>query len=389
MSEHLQNRRVNVRVCAAVLSVLGAAAGLAQAQEVTSVETEGNPFDQPGRGPGPRTAEEAKKPVAEQNKALPAPTPAPPVPAPESAPATSPIIEGFRAGGKPWTEWARATGDWGGARTSLENAGLTIAGSFTLDWSTIFSGGASKRAYSRRFLDINGTLDLGKLVGWNGGTVYADFYHYSGITSNPVGDVQGTDALSTGRSIDQLGELWFQQTLFDGKLRIKAGKIDANVDFAFLPCATGFVSANGTWDPNLLGQPTYPDPATGVLAFVYPTENLYIGAGFFDGATVDGFATGSRGPATFFSDSKSSSWFVQGEAGLTWKSLGDLGAGQLGFGGWTHTGDFSRFDGGTERGTWGGLRAGSAAAHQAKRGRKQGAVRVCSLGLRRQGRLAR
>ncbi|MBY0312899.1 MAG: carbohydrate porin [Phycisphaerales bacterium] len=307
---------------------------------LSSVEVEAGPIDSPGRKPAPRTAEESKQPSAVQTGAQPTPPPAP--------------RDWFGEGGKPWWEWSRATGDWGGARTALEDAGLTIAGSFTLDWSSVWSGGAENRAYTRRWLDLNATLDLDKAFGWKGGSVYIDFYHYGGEIGNPVGDAQGTDALITPRHLDQVAELWFQQTLFDGKLRVKAGKIDANIDFAFIPCATGFISYNGTWDPNQLGQPTYPDPATGVLAFVYPTDQLYVGFGVFDGATQDGIRTGSRGPSTFFSDSKSDSWYFIGEVGLTWKELGSLGAGQLSAGGWGHTGDFARFSGGAKEGTAGG-----------------------------------
>ncbi len=320
-------------------ALLAGTCATVRAQSLAGVEVELGPLDSPGRGTGPRTLEEAKKPVAEQNTALPTPPPSP--------------REWFGPDGKSWFDWSRATGDWGGIRTSMEEGGLTIAGSFTLDWSSVWSGGAENRAYTRRWLDINATLDLDKLLGWKGGTVYADFYHYGGETGNPVGDVQGTNAYITSRELDQLAELWFQQSLFDGKLRIKAGKIDANVDFAFLSSASGFVSANGTWDINQLGQPTYPEPATGILAFVYPTENIYAGIGLFDGATQDGIRTGGRGPATFFSDSKSDSWYLIGEAGLTWKELGSLGQGLLAAGGWGHTGDFARFDGGTEEGTAG------------------------------------
>lgn len=335
-----------VRPAARGSLLVACVAGLAStvsAQEVTQP-----PAANPGSAPAESTI--AIPDAGASTAAPPAPTPAPESPA---APAPAALREGFGPGSKPWNEWSRATGDWGGARTSLEDAGLTINGSFTLDWSTVFSGGLEKRAYTRRFLDINATADLAKLFGWTGATVYADAYHYGGLVGNVVGDAQGTEQLATYRSADQLAELWFQQTFFDGKLRIKAGKIDANVDFDFLAVPVGFLSANGTWDVNQLGQPTYPDPSTGVLAFVNPDEHIYVGVGVFDGATVDGIPTGNRGPATFFSDSKSSSWYIAAETGLTWKSLGSLGAGQLSFGGWTHSGRFARFDGGTDRGTWG------------------------------------
>lgn len=328
-------------------TALLAIAGLARAQDaITSVETEAGPMDLPGSGPAPKSQAEAKLPPAEQNKALP---PAPTEP-------TLPVLrEWFGDSGKPWPQWSRATGDWGGVRTDLEDVGLTIGGFFVFNWSSVFSGGAEKRAYTRRLLDLNATLDLDKAFGWKGGSVFFDFEHYSGFTGNATGSAMGTDLWASGRHFDQIMELWFQQVFLDGKVRLKAGKIDANKEFAVLPAGTLFVSANGYWDDNLLGQPTYPDPSTAVVLYVYPTENTYLGVGVFDGATAEGIRTGGRGPSTFFSDSQAQSWYFAGEAGLTWNELGSLGAGRIAAGGWGHTADFQRLDGsGAKEGAQGG-----------------------------------
>lgn len=315
--------------------------GSSDGTAITAVPTGGDPLDLPGRGPAPKTKSENALPPPVQSGARPEKTPDP--------------REWFGSDGKPWLEWSRATGDWGGTRTSMEAAGITFAGSIRADFFSNLSGGRDTTGFSRMFVDANLTFDLDPLTGgaWKGGSVYADFYNYSGEKTDPTGSVQGTDLLTISRNVNQLGELWFQQVLFDGVLRVKAGKIDANVDFAALPCATGFISANGSWDPALIEMPTYPDPATGVLAFYTPNDCFYCGAGCFDGATHDGIHTGSSGPATFFSDSRSDSWYLIGEAGLNWKQLGSLAAGRAYIGGWYHSGDFVRFDSTTADGTGG------------------------------------
>lgn len=271
-----------------------------------------------------------------------------------AAPAVPPTpFDGFRDGGQSWFDWSRASGDWGGFRTDLENGGLTIASSLTFDWSSVLSGGARRTAYSRRFLSINGTVDFEKLAGLKGLTAFIDFQHYGGEVGNPVGDAQGTNAYITPRHLDQIAELWVQAKFFDDKLRVKLGKIDANVDFAWIPVAAGFVNYNGSWSPNFIGQPTYPDPAVGGQIFFEPCSNFYAGFGIFDGATQDGLRTGPRGPATFFSDSKSDSWYFIGEAGIKWAELGALKGGRLAAGGWGHTGNFAAFDGSTKDGSEG------------------------------------
>lgn len=306
---------------------------------LASVETEVGPLDFPGREPAPRTAEEA------------APTTTQPAPTP---------VEREWLDGKSWFDWSRATGDWGGVRTALEDSGLTISSTFTLDWSTLFNGGINKRASTRRLFDINATLDLDKLLGWKGGSVYADFYHIGGNTTNDVGDFSGATNTFAAQHRDQLAELWFQQVLFDGGLRIKAGKIEANREFAFTSSALTFLGTGTNWSQTIQGFPSFPDPATGVVVFVYPTKSTYAGFGFFDGALLDGIRTGSRGPSTFFSDSQSSDWFFIGEAGITWNVEGNalkslpLGKGRLAGGVWGHTHRFNRFDGSEQSGAIGG-----------------------------------
>jgi porin len=136
-------------------------------------------------------------------------------------------------------------------------------------------------------------------------------------------------------------------------MRIKFGKVDANSEFAFVDAAGSFLNSAAGISTPIFAMPTYPDPAMSMNVFVYPTPWLYAGGGIYDGATLDGIPTGRNGPTTFFSDKRSDSWFSIGEAGLTWGGVDSWGAGRLAVGGWHHTADFERFDGGTERGVSG------------------------------------
>ncbi len=323
----------------AALLALAAAPAIGQQQAEAAEEStiselnSGQPQDLPGHEKGPRTAGQAE-------------------PEPPAAPETPGPRDWF--GGKPWWEWSTVTGDWGGARTSLEERGITFAGSYLLDWSSVWSGGLRNVASTRSLVDLNATVDLDRLAGWHGAAVFFDFQSTDMRGgSADVGDFQGIDNVESGRNMDQISELWFEQKLFDGRVRFKLGKIDANAEFAFLDAAAGVVSSTGSISATMLGNPTYPDPATGIVAFAYPTDWFYAGGGFFDGATMDGYPTGPRGPATFFSDDKSSSWYWIGELGLTWKQLAGVGKGRLAGGIWHHTAEFSRFDGGVDDGATG------------------------------------
>lgn len=276
----------------------------------------------PGREPGPRVIE-----------------PDEPEPAPEDEP---PLREWF--GGARWRDWAHATGDWAGARTSLEAHGLTIEGSYTVDWSSVWSGGINRRASTRHLLDINATLDLDTAFGWTGATAYADFYASSMRGgSRDAGDWQWFSNIETERNGGQLAELWIEQRLFDDSVRVKVGKVDAWMEFGYVVSANTVLNASAAYSPTIVGMTSYPDPATGALVFVYPTDNFYVGGGAFDGATMDGLATGNRGPNTFFSDDESDSWFFIAETGVSWESAGPLSEGRVAIGGHHHTAEFTNY----------------------------------------------
>lgn len=301
---------------ALVAALAGAAAGFEppateeptkDSATIATATEMGGPEDLPGKQRGDREKVEAKEPETKEPAA------------PRSW---------F---GTPWWKWSTMTGDWGGLRTKLEDHGVTVAGSYTFNWSSVWSGGASNRASTRSLLDVNVTFDTAKLTGegWKGGTLYVD-YNSSDDRGKLAdsGSYQPTNAIDAGKNIDQITELWYQQKLFDEALRFKVGKIDANAEFDFVNAAADFMSGPSANSPNVVGFPTYPNSATGVVVFVYPTKHWYVGGGLLDGATLDGFATGTRGPAMFLNDDRSSSWFIVGETGYGWDDLGKLGAGR-------------------------------------------------------------
>src|SRR5437762_13799818 len=73
-------------------------------------------------------------------------------------------------------ERGRLTGDWGGARKDLEDAGVSLG---TTDVSETLSnptGGIRQRTIYQGLLDVSVSLDLEKLAKWPGATFYVDGY---------------------------------------------------------------------------------------------------------------------------------------------------------------------------------------------------------------------
>lgn len=272
--------------------------------------------------------------------------PAPAEPAPEPTPEPAADREWF--GHRSWLAWDRATGDWGGLRTTAEDRGLSFAASYTGEWFGVLSGGVSSRGTVRGLFDLNATLDMDRAFGWTGGTIFADAYWIDGNSiSERAGDLQGVSNIDAEDRV-QLAELWFAQDLFDGSLRVKIGKIEANADFAFVDSAGDFINSSAGFTPAIVGMPSYPDPAFGVVVSWSPTDWFALTGGVFDGANaVDGVRTGTRGPSSFFSDRLSDDYFWIAEANLSWSG------GRAGVAAWHHTGEFERFAGGTKSGTTG------------------------------------
>lgn len=245
----------------------------------------------------------------------------------------------------------RLTGDWAGFRLQLEQSGVELNGALVTEWSAIFAGGVSGAGKSafRHLLDVNAGFDLERIAGVKRARAFLCFQNGdAGVDGAQTGALQAYSNIAIDGSITQLSQAWYEQWFGDDLVRVKLGKVDANSEFAFIGAAAGFINASAGFSPAVFAFPTYPNPATSVNVFVYPTKELYAGVGVYDGAAaVDGVQTGSLGPGGFFSDSQSDDWFVIGECGV------NAGDARVAAGAWWHSGDFTRYSGGTEDGTAG------------------------------------
>lgn len=238
-------------------------------------------------------------------------------------------------GERPWHQWSRVTGNWGGLRDALENGGATIAGTYTMDWGGPIAGGISKRGTIRGLLDVNLTVDAGKL-GLPGGTFFAQYYFRHGRNgSDDVGDIQAFSNIDEAR-LSREYELWYEQKILNDKLRVKVGQVDANSEFAFVEAAGEAIHSSAGFSPAIFPFPTYPDPALSVNVFVYPTENTYLGTGIYGDRIADTSDNGFREP------------FYLAEFGVTLDLDEKARPLRLAAGVYYDTGRQDRFDGGTQ-----------------------------------------
>ena len=155
----------------------------------------------------------------------------------DDAPADAPKPTGF------W-ERDQLTGDWGGLRDELEDAGIKLGGNEISDGLMNFSGGLRRGATYQGQTELDLDLDLDKLVGWSGAAMHISALQVHGrsLTANK------TDALLTSSSIDsdrgtRLLDLYLDQPLFDGAASLRIGQAGADEEFMVSKVATPFVNA--------------------------------------------------------------------------------------------------------------------------------------------------
>ena len=240
-----------------------------------------------------------------------------------------------------WLLADQLTGDWGGGRSWLADQGLAIDIGYTADYSFNTRGGLNtERAQEYRgLLDVSFTFDSEALGLWNGGTAFVNFqtHHGPDPTERHVGDVQAFSNIDAP-DYAEVSEYWYEHALLDGKVRVKAGKMDANADFAYVDFGGEFINSSPGFSPTI-PLPTFPDPVLGVALFLEPVDWFYAGAGVYDALGSGrkwGFGTALHAP----DDS-----FTIFEIGLkpTFRVAGAELPGRYGVGGWYHSGVFEEF----------------------------------------------
>ena len=178
-----------------------------------------------------------------------------------------------------------ALGDFKGYRTKLEDKGIDIQSSYIIDSFVMRSGEkkSTKGTYQGLY-NLSLDLDFGKMEAIKGGkfhilyqagnkgTSSADFLNsYSDINSyNPI------------RAINQISELYYEQSIKDDLFNLKIGKQDANADFQALENGFEFLNLSFSFIDNT-PMPLFPSQQMGVRARLKLPNEFYIQNGFYDG----------------------------------------------------------------------------------------------------------
>lgn len=233
-------------------------------------------------------------------------------PEPEDA-ADAPGRDWF--GQRPWGQWTTATGDWNGIRSGLRDAGIDVGITAKMDTSVA----APMPSTARGLITTTIAVDTNKLIGTRGGSLFASLQGLRGDNvSELLGVTQSVSNIDAGL-IPAVSEIWYEQR-FGSHVRAKAGRIDANTEFAFVEVAGDFLSASMGFSPSITLMPTYPAPPGAVMMAV-EGGGIDVRGGMFDGTAGDGdwFTWDSR--------------FAIAQVGKSWERGG---AGRIAVGGWQY-----------------------------------------------------
>ena len=133
--------------------------------------------------------------------------------------------------------------------------------SFSIDYyADMFSGSGgaphSPTFNAAHYFDISGALDLGRLPFRLTGTLlFASYHQTTHIHADFRGEMQTISSIQDDPR-SYLAELWIQKSL-NRFAQIRAGKIDANRDFAYIENGYDFLNSSLGYSPTLITLPNY------------------------------------------------------------------------------------------------------------------------------------
>lgn len=112
-------------------------------------------------------------------------------------------------------DWNAETlsGDWGGARSSLYDKGVTVELTHKSDLLANTSGGIARGAVWLMNSEAAINMDMDKLAGWDATTAFIQYHvqHGNKSINNYAGSFAGVDNIETGASTGQLYQAWLQK----------------------------------------------------------------------------------------------------------------------------------------------------------------------------------
>ena len=188
-------------------------------------------------------------------------------------------------------------GDYKNFRTKLKERGIDVQSSYMINTYVMRNEKKHSSSLSYQGLyNLSVDFDSEKMNLYKGGKLHILYQvGNKGINSmqflNTYSDINSYDPI---KSINQISELYYEQSVKDDLFNIKIGKQDANVDFQSLNTGFEFLNLAFSFIDNT-PMPLFPSQQMGVRARLKLPKNVYIQDGFYDGNLAIG-----ANPKSFF-----------------------------------------------------------------------------------------
>jgi len=181
-------------------------------------------------------------------------------------------------------------GDWGGARTYLDNLGINLDVDWTSESAGNVAGGLRQGFDYAQQIGVQLDVDWQKLAGITGFSTHLAVVNRAGrnLSSDYIGDrvLQAQEIFGAGFDM-AVHDVWFygEQKLFDSRLDIVLGRVFPGMDFAASPLYCDFMTLTICGHPRALtaeqGFIDWPQNTWGGRIRVRPTSDTYVMAGIY------------------------------------------------------------------------------------------------------------
>lgn len=136
------------------------------------------------------------------------------------------------------------TGDWGGLRTRLKQAGVTVRADYVSETFSAVDGGQRRGTAYTQQLRGGFDFDMDKIAGWSGATLHftVNDRRGIGISSDYIGNRLPVQE-AAGGYYARLAEFSYEQSLLGGRLNLRLGYFAMGNDLGGMILGCNFVNA--------------------------------------------------------------------------------------------------------------------------------------------------
>jgi len=224
---------------------------------------------------------------------------------------------------------SKLTGDWGGLRTQLHDAGYSFDLYYRVELWRNFSGGSSRGNRGMDDLGLQMSVDGEKAFSLNGFSAFVHLLNNNGGRINDIASTNGgISSIETSEQTFKLFQAWVQQNLWGDKLSVLLGLHDLNSEFYVTDTSGLFVNPTYGIGTEMAvtgrnGPSIFPTSGLTARVEVKPVDGIYIKAAAYDG--VPGDSKDARGTHIYLGEKDGI--LLVAEGGLWSEKTGHFGVG--------------------------------------------------------------